>query len=382
MPRLPTPLLHRARSISPLLPLLLRTCRDLPSASNELRWLREHVAALPKNTHYSIFSPLRLKVLSTLHKFCLARSRGKPLQYILGSQPFGDVDILCRRGVLIPRPETETYTAHLASLLRSRLPSTRRQGTLRILDLCTGTGCIPLALHALLAPRISALEILGIDISPQALSLSRKNLEYNITNGHLSPKVREQVRFAYGDVLGGQLESSLKGGERGEWDIVISNPPYISPSGFERETERSVRLWEPRLALVPPLPSGDSNSNKGDTFYTALLSLARDVGARILLMEVAGTAQAGRVVDMALSTKDARKRDSDWGGVEVWHDELHTPGESSTERRGLRDGNGKNGSGNGKKDIPVRQVGTGHARAVVCYRGEGGKWLGASGLAV
>lgn len=95
MPRLPTSLLLQARHIDPLLPILLHPCRDLNSARNELRWLRQHVKNLPSN------GPQRAP--PALYDLCLERSRGKPLQYILGNQPFGDLDILCRPGVLIPR---------------------------------------------------------------------------------------------------------------------------------------------------------------------------------------------------------------------------------------------------------------------------------------
>ena len=89
MPRLSPSYLRRAHSLSPLLPLLLRSCRDLPTARNELRWLREHVLAGPCS--------------KSLYELCVERSKGKPLQYILGNQPFGDINVLCEPGVLIPR---------------------------------------------------------------------------------------------------------------------------------------------------------------------------------------------------------------------------------------------------------------------------------------
>jgi hypothetical protein len=98
MPRLPHSLLLRARNISPLLPLLLHTCRTLSSARDELRWLREHALAIAgaRRNHPREVGALLLQL-------CRQRSRGVPLQYLLGSQPFGELDILCRPGVLIPR---------------------------------------------------------------------------------------------------------------------------------------------------------------------------------------------------------------------------------------------------------------------------------------
>lgn len=138
MPRLPIPLLRTASSLHPCLPLLLRACRDLNSAQNELRWLQEHVSSkFPSPDHEWQQRPLgyargrsgrigrheqnfnlsrRLRCSrrhllpsrcsrwdQVLYRQCLARSRRMPLQYILGDQPFGAVNVLCRRGVLIPR---------------------------------------------------------------------------------------------------------------------------------------------------------------------------------------------------------------------------------------------------------------------------------------
>lgn len=95
MPRIPPSLLLQAYNTSPLLPLVLRGARTLDSATNELRWLKEHVDTLkPACLHVS-----KQKLLN----LCERRSRGEPLQYILGSQPFGELDIKCRPGVLIPR---------------------------------------------------------------------------------------------------------------------------------------------------------------------------------------------------------------------------------------------------------------------------------------
>src|SRR5277367_5242718 len=93
MPRLLHSLLLRARNISPLLPLLLRTCRTLSSARNELRWLREHALAIAgaRQGHPREVGALLLRL-------CQQRSRGVPLQYLLGSQPLGELEILCRPG--------------------------------------------------------------------------------------------------------------------------------------------------------------------------------------------------------------------------------------------------------------------------------------------
>jgi methylase of polypeptide subunit release factors len=99
MPRLATALLRKARALDPLLPPLLAPCRDLGAAQNELRWLREHVTQTAKSRNTKEKAAL-------LKQLVQDRASGKPLQYILGSEYFGDLEIQCRPGVLIPRYAT------------------------------------------------------------------------------------------------------------------------------------------------------------------------------------------------------------------------------------------------------------------------------------
>ncbi|OJD28241.1 hypothetical protein ACJ73_00371 [Blastomyces percursus] len=270
------------------------------------------------------------------------RARGIPLQYILGDQPFGELEILCRRGVLIPRPETEAYTARVANLLLSKVAPAKRKHehehehdrhrhlpTLRILDLCTGTGCIPLLLHSLLSPVFPKLEICGVDISSRALRLACENLEHNIKLGTLDERAREEVSFVRGDVLselgaadninaasngvlrreklahfitatGGNFRNSRSSNNNNastptstspEPDtntvtILLSNPPYISPAQFTNgTTARSVRKFEPKLALVPPpRPSIHSHQHHqqhrhGTEMVTATAEYGRDTAS-------------------------------------------------------------------------------------------------------
>lgn len=89
-------------------------------------------------------------------------------------------------------------------------------------------------------------------------------------------------------------------------DLLISNPPYISPSDFRNgTTARSVRLFEPRLALVPPItptpnthPTASGGDNPEDIFYQRLLDLSLAVRARLTVLECGDKAQAERVIDL------------------------------------------------------------------------------------
>lgn len=107
MPRIPTSLILKSYRENPLLPSLLKECRTLESARNELRWLREGAIKASKNNNNAARHASQIEARSSwqlaLWKMCALRSRGKPLQYILGDQPFGELEILCEKGVLIPR---------------------------------------------------------------------------------------------------------------------------------------------------------------------------------------------------------------------------------------------------------------------------------------
>lgn len=108
MPRLPTSLILKSYRENPLLPSLLKECRTLESARNELRWLREAAIKAQSQTKNSYVArhipPVKARSWQpALREMCALRSKGKPLQYILGDQPFGELVILCEKGVLIPR---------------------------------------------------------------------------------------------------------------------------------------------------------------------------------------------------------------------------------------------------------------------------------------
>ncbi|KAH8908601.1 hypothetical protein BR93DRAFT_936231 [Coniochaeta sp. PMI_546] len=312
MPRLPPSLIWKAHSISPLAAALLPVCRDIPSALTELRWIREHV----QSTLTSSSPPPDVR----LRRLCKERSKGVPLQYVLGTQPFGNLEIKCRPGVLIPsyrithtikRSEPEAYTTHLSHLLkRGNLISPSHR--LRIMDFCTGTGCIALLLYSNLSSHFPQLNIAGVDISPAAVSLSNDNLQHNISLGFIPPpSPSRSITFQHSDIFSPVwLYPEVEGG----WDVIISNPPYISPHGFDTDCSRSVRNYEPKLAQVP-LPRPDVGVRQEDVFYARLLDIGAVVRPKVMLFEVGGLDQALRVVEMV----DKRLGMEEWM-VEVWRD--------------------------------------------------------------
>ncbi|KAH6611199.1 modification methylase [Trichoderma cornu-damae] len=307
MPRIPPWLFRKARRHSANVAALLPACRDLPSAINELRWLKEHVDGTACAAKEGL-----------LARLCRKRGRGYPLQYILGSQPFGPLDIKCRPGVLIPRPETEAYTHHLADLLKSgSLKAGESERGLSIVDFCTGTGCIPLILYALLHRQFEHLDVLGVDVSAQAVRLSRDNIGHNVKLGHFPcPRLNHSLGIVQEDIFQDEAITKLEGRN---WDVMVSNPPYISRRAWRYgggQVGHSVRKYEPSLALVPgddiPIPVDWEHE---DVFYARLLDVAYRLKPKVMLLEISAEGQALRVISRF--SQHPLSVDSK---VEIWRD--------------------------------------------------------------
>ena len=150
----------------------------------------------------------------------LARhAQGEPLAYIVGFQPFCGMNIAVNPAVLIPRPETE-------NLVELACRAFTPQSAIRILDLCTGSGCIALAL----ARAFKQASVTASDVSPAALQVARANAQ--------TYQLAKRIRF---------VQSNLFERLEGEFDLIVSNPPYI-PSGDIPALAREVQR-EPALAL-------------------------------------------------------------------------------------------------------------------------------------
>ena len=156
-----------------------------------------------------------------------------------------------------------------------------------------------------------------MDISQTALKLARHNLELNVRQGNLDARALAEVNFRRGDVLG---DASVAGPQ--DWDVVISNPPYISRTSFGKDTTRSARIFEPKLAMVPQCKEVGRHGNMdttGDVFYPRIIDLAQRARAKVVVMEMADAAQAHRIiaqVSSSLLEKSVKK-------IELWHDNLY-----------------------------------------------------------
>ena len=176
-----------------------------------------HTALLPWND--TQLSSVQLRYLNDI---CTQLQKKKPYEHILGFTSFMDMQLRVSSDVLIPRPETEMLV-HLIVQQYAELPD------LNILDICTGSGCIPIALaHHLKTNYIAALEL-----STEALNIAQYN-----ANFHNSP-----VEFITRDVLlDWQLPSHQK------YDIIVSNPPYVLESQ-KKDMHPNVLTYDPHMAL-------------------------------------------------------------------------------------------------------------------------------------
>lgn len=199
----------------------------IESAEQEALWIVEHVLHL--SAHHAVTDRDRL-----LSSFELLAARGlterrvgrEPLQYILGTQEFCGLEFDVNQAVLIPRPETELLVEYVAQRI-----SADRQAT--IVDVCTGSGCIAVAI----ARRRPHARLIATDLSSPSLDVAMQNA--------IRHAVCERITWLEGDLLGALAGQELEG----QVDVIVSNPPYIAEADWAT-LQPEVRLFEPRSALV------------------------------------------------------------------------------------------------------------------------------------
>jgi release factor glutamine methyltransferase len=199
----------------------------IESAGQEAFWIVEHVLGLAAHHVVADRDRLLSHVELLAVKGLIERRVGhEPLQYILGTQEFCGLEFDVNPTVLIPRPETELLVESIAQ----RIP-VERQAT--IVDVCTGSGCIAVAI-ARLRPRA---RVIATDLSNPSLDVARQNA--------MRHAVVECITWLEGDLL----TPLVKQGLEGRIDVIVSNPPYIAVSDWAL-LQPEVRLFEPRDALV------------------------------------------------------------------------------------------------------------------------------------
>lgn len=197
-------------------------------------------------------------LISRIDGLLQRRTKREPLQYILGHMEFYGLKIRIGSGVLIPRPETELLVEEAIKILKSKMINTHLpphpplgkggQGGGSILDLCTGTGCLALAL----AKEFPEAQVYGTDTSEIAIGYAKENARINgIKN----------VTFLKGSLFEPVREFLVT------FDLIISNPPYIRKNDI-KSLQPEIKDWEPLEAL-------DGGEN-GLDYYRAITPEAKN----------------------------------------------------------------------------------------------------------
>lgn len=198
---------------------------DSPRLSAEL--LLSHVLGLKRIELYTSFDKLVTKQqLDKLHDLVKRAGRHEPIVYLTGKTEFYSLELDITPDCMIPRPETELLVERAIEFLRGR------KGKQFVCDLCTGSGCIAVAI----AKNAPSARIIATDISASALAIAEKNVEkYNL---------KDKITLLCGDLF----EPIIPQLDVEKLDLIVCNPPYTTAAEFE-SLDRNIKAYEPRIAL-------------------------------------------------------------------------------------------------------------------------------------
>lgn len=197
---------------------------EVPSPQVDAERICMQVLHLDRAQLYSIDRELTPSERHDIESLVERRRTMEPLQYLTGSQGFRRLDLLVGPGVLIPRPETEM-------LVEVAIESIKEIEAPRVLDIGTGSGAIALSVAA----EVPSSRVWATDVSPEAIAWAAKNRQ---------TMALKNVVLLESDLFS-QIDSTLRGG----FDVVVSNPPYLSEEDLVRATP-DIRDHEPLLATV------------------------------------------------------------------------------------------------------------------------------------
>lgn len=188
---------------------------------HEAQLLLEHLCGLSHTALLIHFDDLCAEeICAPFQQLVARRKTGYPLQYLLGEWEFFGLPFYVGEGVLIPRPDTEVLVEKAMELCDGLFAP-------QVCDLCSGTGCIPIAMSQHLP---DSAQLTAVELSDQALVYLRKNAERHACSN---------LTIVQADVLQWQPQQSF--------DLITANPPYISAD--EMQTLAPEVLQEPRMAL-------------------------------------------------------------------------------------------------------------------------------------
>ncbi|PID27780.1 MAG: protein-(glutamine-N5) methyltransferase, release factor-specific [Candidatus Cloacimonadota bacterium] len=210
--------------------------RNIPSPRVDAEWILAHVFKIKRLEIYLRYAqPLSKEELVVIRNLVIRRANREPLQYIMGETNFYGYNFQLNESVLIPRPETEFLVERIIKENKDKIS---------FLDIGTGSGAVSVTL----AKELPGSRVTALDISAEALETAKKNAELN----------GAEINFLSGDIFPD---------EKTRFDVIVSNPPYISNKDYEN-LEPEIKRYEPKSALVA--------EENGLFFYKKILEKAED----------------------------------------------------------------------------------------------------------
>jgi len=199
---------------------------DSPRLSAE--WLLCYALGLKRIELYTQFNKIvGQEQLSRLHELVKRAGTHEPIAYLTGKKEFYSLEFEITKDCLIPRPETELLVERAIEFLRTR------NGEQFVCDLCTGCGCVAVAI----ARNFAGCRIVATDISDAALAITEKNVaKHGLMN---------RIKLLQGDLF----EPVISGLGPAKFDLIVCNPPYVSEPDYEKLAP-NVKDFEPKSALA------------------------------------------------------------------------------------------------------------------------------------
>lgn len=219
-PTIPEKIFATQGKMSALLKNTKKRFADNGIDEEEAEWIFALSLNLKKSEVATAERILKVAQAKEIIRIADERLTGRPLWYVIGDADFCGYKIKVDERVLIPRPETEEMVMMVVNAVEDGQS---------VLDMCTGSGAIAIAVEGELKKRGFKNKIAAADISEEALALAQENAELNGAN----------IKF---------MQSDLFAKVRGKYDVIVSNPPYIPTKTIET-LQREVKDFEPRLAL-------------------------------------------------------------------------------------------------------------------------------------
>jgi release factor glutamine methyltransferase len=258
----------------------------IEDANREAEIIITHCLGIDRTVLYRDNIEISKEELEKIDGFLKMRSKREPLQYILGYVDFYGLKIKVGKGVLIPRPETEILAEVAIETVKREALS-----VMRILDLCTGSGCLALAL----AKEFPAAKVYGTDISKLAIQYAEENARINRIGN---------VTFLEGSLFEPIKKLPTVDCPLFTFDLIVSNPPYIKRDDI-KNLQLEIKNWEP----VEALDGGED----GLDYYRAIIQEAKGYLKRegFLIFEI-GAGQSEEVRKIA--------KDADFGNISLIKD--------------------------------------------------------------